>query len=128
MFPYGYTYATNDAEDVALVMWASPKETRMDDSYADVRPQLVITGFDGSSLVDNGSSRGEVVDTINGGTRDPPTPGREIDPGESVNIGLVIDTRDDTINQNGGIPDALDKNINLVAEITENIDPVSDSN
>jgi hypothetical protein len=128
VLPYGYTYATNDAEDVALVMWASPKESRMDDTYAEVRPELVpTTGFDDSSdgLVNVASSKGEIVDTIDGGTD---RNGRKIDPGESVNIGLVIDTRDDTINQNGGIPDALDKNINLVAEITENIDPVSDSN
>jgi|APHM01.1.fsa_nt_gi hypothetical protein len=64
----------------------------------------------------------EVVNTVDGGGEDN---GRKIDPGQSVNIGLVIDTRDETI---GTIPSALDPNINLVAEITENIDPVSDSN
>jgi hypothetical protein len=119
--PYGYTHATNEAADVALVLWASPKEKRMDDTYATVRPELVTTGFDDSTqdLVDGGSSRGEIVDTVNGGTNGN---GRKIDPGERVNVGLVIDTRDETIDQNGGIPDALNKNISLLAERTENVE------
>jgi|APHM01.1.fsa_nt_gi hypothetical protein len=130
VLPYGYTYAANDADpaDVALVMWASPKKENMDDAYAEVRPELVTTGFDDSSdgLVDGSSSRGEILDTIDGGTKEDGT-GRKIDPAQSVNIGLVIDTRDETIDpdENGGIPKALDKHINLVAELTENVEKAS---
>lgn len=121
VLPYGYTFATNDAEDVALVMWASPKESRMDNTYAEVRPELNSTGFgfpSESSLVDGGSIRDEIAQTIDDDDDNP----REITPGQSVNIGLVIDTRDETINQNGEIPEELDKNISLVAERTENIE------
>jgi hypothetical protein len=117
--PYGYTYAANDADDVAFVLWASPKQSRMDNTYAEVRPELVTTGFEGSTLVDGGSSRDEIIDTVGGGGDEN---GRQIGPGESVNVGLVIDTRDETIDQNGGIPDALNKNISLLAERTANIE------
>jgi hypothetical protein len=117
--PYGYTYATNETDDVALVLWASPKQSRMDNTYAQVRPELVTTGFEGSTLVDGGSSRDEIIDTVGGGGDEN---GRQIGPGESVNVGLVIDTRDETIDQNGGIPDALNKNISLLAERTANIE------
>ena len=117
--PYGYTYATNETDDVALVLWASPKQSRMDNTYAEVRPELVTTGFEGSTLVDGGSSRDEIIDTVGGGGDEN---GRQIGPGESVNVGLVIDTRDETIDQNGGIPDALNKNISLLAERTANIE------
>lgn len=117
--PYGYTYAANDADDVAFILWASPKQSRMDNTYAQVRPELVTTGFEGSTLVDGGSSRDEIVDTVGGGGDEN---GRKIEPGQSVNVGLVIDTRDETINQNGGIPDALSDNISLLAELTENVE------
>jgi hypothetical protein len=118
VLPYGYTYATNDTADVGLVVWASPKESRMDNTYAEVRPELVTTGFAGSTLVDGRSMRDEIVNTIDGGGDGN---GRKIDPGESVNIGIVITTRDRTINQNGGIPNALDDNITLVAKSTEDV-------
>ena len=119
--PYGYTYAANDADDVAFILWASPKQSRMDNTYAEVRPELVTTGFEGSTLVDGGSSRDEIVDTVGGGGDEN---GRKIKPGQSVNVGLVIDTRDETIdpNKNGGIPDALSDNISLLAELTENVE------
>jgi hypothetical protein len=73
VLPYGYTYATNDAEepdeepDVALVMWASPKESRMDNTYAKVRPVMSSTGFRGSTLVDGRFSNDEVLNTVDGG-------------------------------------------------------------
>jgi hypothetical protein len=123
--PYGYTNATNETDEVALVLWASPKQSRMDNTYAEVRPELVTTGFGGSDpdqdLVDGGSSRGEIVNTVDGGGDEN---GRKIDPGESVNIGLIIDTRDETIDpdKNGGIPEELDNNISLLAELTENVE------
>jgi hypothetical protein len=122
--PYGYTYATNDTADVGLVMWASPKESEIDETYADIRPVLVTTGFEGSSLVNGIRIDEEITNTVNDGNDGN---GRRIDPGESVNIGLVIDTRDDTIDQSGDSRRS-DENIKLVAEISENIDPVSDSN
>jgi|APHM01.1.fsa_nt_gi hypothetical protein len=50
---------------------------------------------------------------------------RKINSGESVNIGLVMDTRDETI---GTIPNVLASNINLVAEITDNAEKASFSN
>jgi Protein of unknown function (DUF1102). len=117
VLPYGYTYATNDTADVGVVVWASPKESRMDNTYAEVRPELVTTGFSGSTLVDGGNMRDEVVQTIDGDDVNP----REIDPGQSLNIGIVITTRDRTINQNGGIPSELNNDITLVAKRSENI-------
>jgi Protein of unknown function (DUF1102). len=118
--PYGYTFATNDTADVGVVVWASPKEKNMDNTYAEVRPDLTTTGFgfpSDSSLVDGRTIRDEIVQTIDRDDVDP----RKIDPSESVNIGIVITTRDRTINQNSGIPPELDSNINLVAKSAEDI-------
>jgi hypothetical protein len=115
-FPYGWAYATNEAEDVALVLWASPKENQMDNTYTEVRPGLTTTGFDGSTLVDGTTIYDEVGDTYGGGGDGN---GRTILPGKSVNVGLIIDTRKSTVEDNT-IPGDLDDTITLVAESTDN--------
>lgn len=112
--PYGWTYAVNNDEDAALAFWASPNESNMDDTYEEVRPGLSTTGFGGSKLISGSTVRDEVGDTYNGGTNGN---GRVVGPGESINIGLVVDTRDSTV-VDETIPSELDDGITIVAEAT----------
>ena len=95
-----------------MVLWASPTEANMDKTYEEVRPELTTTGFTGSTLVD-----GRYIDDEVGETK-PDTPGearRVIDPGERLNIGIVVDTRESTI-VDEPIPIELDDSITIVAE------------
>lgn len=106
--PGGWGYATNDARDAAAVVWASPLPAELDDPLPKVRPELVTTGFTGLTLVD-----GRVEDAVD------ETSERTIQPGESLNVGIVVDTRDSTVEDNT-IPSALDDTVSLYAEVTDN--------
>jgi hypothetical protein len=86
--PAGWGYAVNEDKSAVIVVWASPLEENMDNTYQEVRPDLVTTGFDSSStLVSGNTIRGEVNDRSE----------RKIGSGERVHVGAVIDTRNTTI-------------------------------
>lgn len=110
--PYGWTYATNESKDAAVVLWMSPKEDKVDDTYEELRPGLTTTGFSGSTLVDGTTIRDEVGETVpdSGETR------RVVNPGESLHIGAVVDTRESTIEENS-IPEELDGTVNIFADV-----------
>ena len=103
--PGGWGYAVTAVGDAAMVFWASPQPTNMDKSTAEIRPGLTTTGFGASStLVDGRTIHTEVGDRSE----------RTIAPGESINIGLLVDTRESTVGENP-IPAALDNTITLLA-------------
>lgn len=107
--PGGWGYAVNDAEDAAVVVWASPLPAELNDPLAEIRPGLTTTGFDGSTLVDGTTIHDETGDESE----------RTISPGESLNVGIIVDTRDSTINENP-IPTELDDTVSLYAEVPDN--------
>lgn len=96
--PWGY--AVSD-ESAAAVLWASPDDI----DHEEHRPELVETGFTGSTLVDLRFGYSEFEEPEK----------REIAPGESVNVGIVVDTRESTIEENS-LPDELDETVTLFAE------------
>jgi hypothetical protein len=104
--PGGWGYVANDTESAAAVVWASPFPKSKSKSLSDIRPDLVSTGFDGSTLAD-GRMDDEVEDKSE----------RTIEAGKSLNVGIVIDTRDSTIEENT-VPDALDSTVSLYADAT----------
>jgi hypothetical protein len=106
--PGGWGYAVNDDGDAAIAIWASPLPGNMDKTLSEIRPDLVSTGFTGSTLVD-GRIDGEIEDDSE----------RTISPGESLNVGIVIDTRDSTV-EDEPLPSELDDVISLYAEATGN--------
>jgi hypothetical protein len=86
--PAGWGYAVNEDESAVIVVWASPLEKNMNNTYQEVRPDLVTTGFGSTSTLVNGNTiRGEVNNRSE----------RKIGSGEQVHIGAVIDTRNSTI-------------------------------
>ena len=101
--PGGWGYATNGAEDAASVVWASPLPGDMDKTLREVRPELVTTGFDGGSTLVDGRIDHEVEKKAE----------RTISPGKSLNVGIVVDTRDSTVPT---IPPELDATIEIYAE------------
>lgn len=107
--PGGWGYAVNDAEDAAVVVWASPLPAELNDPLAEIRPGLTATGFDGSTLVSGNTIHNEVGDESE----------RTISPGESLNVGIIVDTRDSTIDENP-IPTELDDTVSLYTEATGN--------
>lgn len=108
--PGGWGYAVSEDEDAAVVAWASPLPEDLDEGETledDVRPGLTTTGFDGSTLVD-GRTIVDEIDEIDE---------RTIQPGGSLNIGVLVDTRESTVEEND-IPDDLTDAITLFAEST----------
>jgi hypothetical protein len=105
-YPGGWGYAVADSEWAAAV-WASPLPAELNDPLAEIRPQLVTTGFDGSTLVSGNSIHNEVRLSSE----------RTISPGESLNIGIIVDTRNSTL---GTIPGDLDDTVSLYAETAGN--------
>ena len=85
--PWGY--AVSD-ESAGAVLWASPNGI----DHEDHRPELVKTGFTDSTLVDLRFGYGKFEDRVE----------REVAPGESVNVGIVVDTRESTIDTIDEIP------------------------
>jgi hypothetical protein len=111
--PGGWGYAINDAEDAAVVVWASPLPGDMLKSLEEVRPDLVSTGFTGSTLVD-----GRVDDEIE------KKADRTISPGESLHIGAIVDTRTSTVENpdyttplSDLYPDEIDETVSLFADV-----------
>lgn len=104
--PGGWGYVVNQNENAAAVVWASPLPEDMDKSLEQVRPDLVSTGFTGSTLVD-GRIDSEVEDKED----------RTVGTGESINIGIVVDTRESTVEENP-LPDGIDNTVTLTAERT----------
>lgn len=106
--PGGWGYAVNDTETAVVVVWASPLLADMDNTFEEVRPDLVTTGFGGGSTLVNGNTiRGEVIDQAD----------RTIGAGDRLHIGAVVDTRDSTIEEYS-IPSQLDSTITFSAETT----------
>ncbi|MHC3437558.1 hypothetical protein ACYJ1Y_05495 [Natrialbaceae archaeon A-gly3] len=106
--PGGWAYAVGADEEAAVVVWACPVPADMDKSVAEVRPDLVTTGFEeGSTLVD-GRIDNEVGDRSE----------REILPGERINVGVIIDTRASTVEEND-LPEALEDSVTLLARDVE---------
>lgn len=105
--PGGWGYAVSDDESAVSVIWASPLPSEMNKSLKEVRPELVSTGFTGSTLVD-----GRIDDEVD------EKADRTINPGESLHIGAVVDTRESTIKEEP-IPDQLDETVSIFAD-TEN--------
>ncbi|RZH69217.1 hypothetical protein [Natrinema altunense] len=104
--PGGWGYTVNTDETAVVVGWASPLPSEMDHSLAAVRPRLVTTGFDRSTLVD-----GRLKDEVDAKTE------RTIRPGDRLNIGVLVDTRASTVTENP-IPESLDETLSLYAEST----------
>ncbi|WP_199239068.1 hypothetical protein [Halorubrum sp. GN11GM_10-3_MGM] len=102
--PGGWGYAVNDDESAVTVIWASPLPSDMEKSLEEVRPDLVSTGFTGSTLVD-----GRIDDEVD------KKEDRTINPGESLHIGAVVDTRERTIEEEP-IPDQLDGTVSIFAD------------
>ena len=102
--PGGWGYAISDDESAVAVIWASPLPSDMDKSLEEVRPELVTTGFTGSTLVD-----GRIDDEVD------EKEDRTIDPGESLHLGAVVDTRESTIEEEP-IPDQLDGTVSIFAD------------
>ena len=102
--PGGWGYAVSDDESAVAVIWASPLPSDMDKSLEEVRPELVSTGFTGSTLVD-----GRIDDEVD------EKEDRTIDPGERLHIGAVVDTRKSTIEEEP-IPDQLDGTVSIFAD------------
>lgn len=107
--PGGWGYAVNDDEDAAMVVWASPLPAELPDgdSLSDIRPGLTVTGFDGSTLVNGNTIHDETGDDSE----------RTLSPGESLNIGIIVDTRDSTVVEHT-IPSELDDTITIHAQST----------
>jgi hypothetical protein len=110
--PYGWTYATNESKDAAVVLWASPKEDKVDNTYEELRPGLTTTGFSGSTLVNGNTIRDEVGETI---PSDSDETRRVVNPGESLHIGAVVDTRASTVEEEP-IPEQLDGTVSIFAD------------
>ena len=102
--PGGWGYAVSDDGSAVAVIWASPLPSDMDKSLEEVRPELVTTGFTGSTLVD-----GRIDDEVD------EKQDRTINPGESLHIGAVVDTRESTIEEEP-IPDQLDGTVSIFAD------------
>ena len=102
--PGGWGYAVSDDESAVIAIWASPLPGNMDKSLEEVRPDLVSTGFTGSTLVD-GRIDNEVANNEE----------RTIDPGESLHIGAVVDTRESTVEEEP-IPEELDGTVSIFAD------------
>lgn len=105
--PGGWGYAVSDDEDAAVVVWAAPVDT--DRSFAELRPGLNTTGFGGGSTLVNGTTIKKELDR---------TSEREVDQGGKINIGILVDTRESTI-EGHPLPDALDKTITVLADTLE---------
>ncbi|WP_094529571.1 hypothetical protein [Halorubrum halodurans] len=103
--PGGWDYAVSDDESAVIVTWVSPLPSDMDKSLEEVRPDLVSTGFTGSTLVD-----GRIDHEID------KKEDRTINPGESLHIGAVVDTREDTTEKEP-IPEQLDGTVSIFADI-----------
>lgn len=102
--PGGWGYAVNADESAAVVIWACPHPSNMSKSLEEVRPDLVSTGFGGTStLVD-----GRINDQV--GKKE----SRRIDPGERIHIGAIVDTRESTVEENP-IPSELGQTFALFA-------------
>lgn len=102
--PGGWGYAVSDDESAVIAIWASPLPGNMDKSLEEVRPDLVSTGFTGSTLVDARIDN-EVANNEE----------RTIDPGESLHIGAVVDTRESTVEEEP-IPEELDGTVSIFAD------------
>lgn len=102
--PGGWGYAVSDDGSAVIAIWASPLPGDMDKSLEEVRPDLVSTGFTGSTLVD-----GRIDDEIEDKQE------RTINPGESLHIGAVVDTRESTVEEEP-IPGELDGTISVFAD------------
>jgi len=102
--PGGWGYAVSDNQSAVAVIWASPLPTDMDKSLEEVRPELVSTGFTGSTLVD-----GRIDDEVD------EKQDRTINPGESLHIGAVVDTRASTVEEEP-IPEQLDGTVSVFAD------------
>jgi hypothetical protein len=107
--PGGWAYSVSNDEDAAAVVWMSPLPATLNDPLSDIRPELTTTGFSGSTLVNGNSIHSEVGDDSE----------RTISPGESLNAGIIVDTRDSTIEDNP-IPGALADTVSLYADNTGN--------
>lgn len=105
--PAGWGYSVTDDNSAVVVAWMSPFPGDMDNTLEEVRPDLVSTGFGGSSTLVAGPNRQEVTDQDF----------RKIAPGERLHIGAIVDTRRSTITDNP-IPSELDSTITLSAEST----------
>lgn len=114
--PGGWGYAINDAEDAAVVVWASPLPGDMNKSLAEVRPELTTTGFGGSStLVDRTFYK--IEDELEFKSE------RTISPGQSLHVGAIVDTRTSTVDNpdystplSDLYPGEIDETISLFAE------------
>ncbi len=109
--PAGWGYSVTDDNSAVVVTWMSPfpGDPDMDNTLEEVRPDLVSTGFGGSSTLVDGSTIRQEVDVQK--------PYRTIAPGENLHIGAIVDTRRSTITDNP-IPSELDSTITLSAEST----------
>jgi len=101
--PGGWGYAVSADKSAAVVIWASPLPSNMDKSLDEVRPNLVSTGFDGSTLAD-----GRMDDEVDKKAE------RRIDTGEQLHIGAIVDTRRSTVEDNP-LPDSLGQTFSLFA-------------
>lgn len=101
--PGGWGYAVSADESAAVVIWASPLPSTMDKSLDEVRPDLVSTGFDGSTLAD-----GRMDDEVDEKEE------RRIATGEQLHIGAIVDTRQSTVEEHS-LPDELDQTFSLFA-------------
>ena len=102
--PGGWGYAVSDDDGAAVVVWAAPADA--DRASAELRPGLNTTGFgSGSTLIDGRTIKKEVRSRTE----------REVDQGGAINIGILVDTRESTIEENR-LPDALDETITVLAD------------
>lgn len=106
--PGGWGYAVPADESAAVVVWACPLPEDIEDgkTLEEVRPDLSTTGFGGSGLVD-GRNDQEVEDKTE----------REIEPGESLHIGAIVDTRDSTVNDSNISDDDLSQSVRVFADV-----------
>lgn len=105
--PGGWAYALNQDEDALVVLWACPSIDRLSRPVKEVRPGLTKTAFGGASdLVDDRT----IVNEIDK---------RTIQPGQNLNVGIIIDTRNRSTEQEP-IPSELNSTISLFATATDN--------
>jgi len=113
--PGGWGYVVSDDKSAAAVVWASPlpgDDAMNNKSLSEIRPELVTTGFaEDSTLVDR--TPYNVADEVELRSE------RMIEPDSSLNIGIIIDTRDNTV-ENNPLPDELNNVISLYAEVADN--------
>jgi hypothetical protein len=110
--PGGWAYAisqnaSSSDEDALVVLWACPSVDRLNRPLREVRPGLTDTAFGGASgLVSDPTIVNEIDD-------------RTIEPGQSLNVGIIIDTRNRSIEQEP-IPSELNNTISFYATATSN--------